>query len=79
MDLLRRLVRYKNGPELAAALNEVPVVFSGDDRALNLYLDATSIEGGQIETERVIRLVVHLSFVLGLPVESDHLTRGFQA
>lgn len=46
LDLVRRISRHKNGPELAAALNEVPVVFSGDEEALRLFLKAVPRAGG---------------------------------
>lgn len=78
LDLLRRLVRHKDGNELAAALNEVPVVFSGDPTALALYLEALPLGDGRDETDGIIRLIVHLSSALALPVESAHLTRGFR-
>lgn len=39
LDLVRRIARNKGGETaLVSTRNKVPVVFSGDDRALSLYL-----------------------------------------
>ncbi|RRD46501.1 hypothetical protein [Tessaracoccus sp. OH4464_COT-324] len=79
LDLVRRIVRNKSGgAELASALNEVPVVFSGDDRALSLYLAVIPECGGKANTELVIDLLVHLASSVGLRVDQEHLVKGFQ-
>ena len=78
LDLVRRAVRHKDGSEIGTVLNEVPVVFSGDREALELYLKALP-DADRVDMDRVVRLLEHLAKAVGLPVQSEHLTRGFRS
>lgn len=80
-DLVLRIVRQKDGPQLAAALNEVPVLFAHDSRALNLYRAALpSSTKSQVEMSAVSKLLAHLAKAVDLPIDdADLLERGFSA
>lgn len=78
LDLVRRLARDKGGPELASALNEVPVVFGHDERALRLYRASVPGKDGRADTDRVEDLIVYLAQAVGLgKVDAADLRSGF--
>ncbi|WP_133753258.1 hypothetical protein ACF3NT_01010 [Naumannella halotolerans] len=80
-DLVRQIVRCKAGPDLAAALNEVPVLFAQDDIALDLYRDALpNSSTPAVNMSAVADLLAHVAESVGLPTKDrDLLERGFDA
>ena len=80
-ELVRRLARYKGGPELAYALNEVPLLFGSDGRAVELYRHSRPSPGGSADMEQVGELILYLARAVGLPsdVSPDDFVSGFIA
>ncbi|MDR3359848.1 MAG: hypothetical protein LBO20_04215 [Bifidobacteriaceae bacterium] len=79
LDLVRRIARHESGAGLANGLNEVPVVFADDPKALELYMAALSPKGQETEMELVVVLLEHLAAEVGLPVNREHLAGGFSS
>lgn len=82
LDLLRRLVRHKDGPELAACLNEVPVIFSGVSHVLSCYRDALPSEKAPGDDSLGDHLVALFNSMAGhlkiSALDRDLLLRGFR-
>lgn len=82
LDLVRRMARNKSGPELAACLNEVPVLFGDNEDTLVLYrLSLPDSTTGSVDMKRVVDLLHHLASRSGLAQKTtaDDLARGFSA
>jgi hypothetical protein len=77
-DLLRRIARHKGGNELGATLNEVPILFARDKKALDLYKKAVrGTDADRGSSDALVELVEHLARVQGLPVDREFLAPGF--
>lgn len=78
LDLVRRLAREKRGSELASALNEVPVVFGNDERALRLYRACAPRKDGRVDMDGVLDLIAYLAHSVGLgKIDAADLRSGF--
>ena len=76
-DLVRRLCRYKAAsPELSASLNEVPLVFGDDQRAVELWRAALPSQD-HINGPHLVALLVYLASKMGYPSSADDLSTGF--
>lgn len=79
-DLVCDLAKYKSGPRLAEALNQVPILFSEDPKALELWR-AFRPEGNEPDFEAGAKMLQHLAAVVGLGsrIRQSDITAGFAA
>ena len=78
-DLVRSLAQHKGGPQLAVALNQIPLLFGHDEEVMRAYRRALGPSGVRTPMDCVIDLLVLLAARVGLPdsVSKEDLAAGF--